>query len=71
MGESAEGLRGTRQVGPLGAQRLIVPTGVHTVIDVSGVPGDENAYVVVPDEFKDCRCIYSDVAGTIKIQYKY
>lgn len=70
MGESAEGIRGTRSVGELAAQRLVIPTGLHTVIDVSGIPGDDNAYVEVPDEYKDCRAIYCDVTGTTKIQYK-
>lgn len=70
MGESAEGIRGTRSVGALAAQRLIMPTGLHTVIDVSGVPGDDEAFVPVPEAYLDCRVIYADVTGIIKIQYK-
>jgi hypothetical protein len=70
MGDSAEGLRGTRQTGPLGAQRLVIPTGLHYVVDVSGVPGDDNAYVDIPSAYQDCRCVYVDVTGIIKIQYK-
>lgn len=63
-----KGLRGTRSVAGDDALRFIIPTGDHYTIVAADIP-ENPGYIDLEALFPDCRVIYADVSGYVKIGY--